>query len=465
MVVRSVVSWRRRASTIWRSTALRLFIMAFVVYNANLRAISSADTFPARYLPISILTEFNLDLDEFPFLLKAGHPFPGGGNSGLPYFLQRRRGHLMSAYPVMPAILATPVYALPVLMGLQGDSRAPSRDGGFTRTEIVGTMLAKLAASLVISLSVALIYLGLTRLTSRSGALWITLGYAFATSSWSVSSQGLWQTTMSQALFAGSLVAFYRARNGQAAQWLALAGGLLGLAVACRPPAIILAVFMALYAAHAHREHFLRAFLPPAVIIAVLLLSYNVYFFGGPYAGYGAYATYTFTVPHMAPALYGLLVSPNRGMLVFSPVLVAGFAGLGVSLVRRDALLGCVAVATLLTIVFYSSISQWDGGFSYSYRFLVDLLPGLAFGAAVIWEWIQSRRWRRAAMAGLFVLSVGVQIVGAFDYPCGWYRSTLTDPALISRTFDWTDLEIVQCLRRGPVEPDGVHFLRQLRNH
>lgn len=82
------MSWCPRAVTLWRSTALRLALAAFVVYNINLRPVSSADTFPTRYLPISILTEFDLDLDEFPFLIKAEHPFPGAENAGLPYYLQ-----------------------------------------------------------------------------------------------------------------------------------------------------------------------------------------------------------------------------------------------------------------------------------------------------------------------------------------------------------------------------------------
>lgn len=455
------MSWCPRAVTLWRSTALRLALAAFVVYNINLRPVSSADTFPTRYLPISILTEFDLDLDEFPFLIKAEHPFPGAENAGLPYYLQRRRGHLLSAYPVMPAILATPVYALPVLLGLHGDPRAPAANGGFTRTEIVGSMLGKVAASLATAVSVALVYWGLVLLTSASGALWITLGYAFATSAWSVSSQGLWQTTMSQVLLAGALLALLKARDGPPARWLALAGALLGLAVACRPPALIFAVVMALYVLRAHRAHFLRAFAPAPAVTAMLLVGYNVFYFGRLNGGYEGYVEYHFTLSHMGRALYGLLLSPNRGMLVFSPVLFAGIAGLGVALVRRrDALLGHVAVATLMTVIFYSSINTWDGAFSYSYRFLVDLLPGLAFGAALVWERIRASRGRSIVMASLFMWSVGIQMVGAFNYPCGWYRSTLKDPAAMARIFSWRDLEVVQCLRLGPVEPDGIRLIR-----
>ena len=168
--------WRRMAG----STACRLVALAFVVYQLNLRSISAADTFPTRYLPISILTHGNLYLDQFRFLIEQPYRAPGAADSAPAYYLQGRRGHYLSSYPVMPAILATPVYAIPVILGLTGDPSAlRASGGGPTRTEIVGTMLSKVAASLAIALSVALVYLALRRLTTKSGALWITLAYAF----------------------------------------------------------------------------------------------------------------------------------------------------------------------------------------------------------------------------------------------------------------------------------------------
>ena len=109
--------------------------------------------------------------------------------------------------------------------------------------------------------------------------------------------------------------------------------------------------------------------------------------------------------------------------------------------------------------MFYSSNPLWHGSFSYSYRFLVDLTPGLALGTALVWEWIRTRRWRSAVLATLCAVSVGV----------GGGRVLLSvrlvslhhqDPANMRRFFDWRDLEVVQCLKRDPVEPDGLRMLR-----
>ena len=182
----------------YQSTAVRLFLLCFIVYNANLRSITSFDTNATRYLPISILKEFNLDLDEFSFL----HKYSDGRKEEadvIPYYLQYVRGHYMSTYPIMPAILSVPIYAVPVFLGLTEGSVSA---GGWSQTEIVGTFLSKISASFAVAFSVGILYLALLRLTSKRSALWIALIYGLATSSWAVSSQGLWQTAFSQPMLA-----------------------------------------------------------------------------------------------------------------------------------------------------------------------------------------------------------------------------------------------------------------------
>lgn len=445
------------------STAFRLAALAFIVYQANLRSISSADTFPTRYLPISILTRGNLHLDQFLFLRDKPFRAPGAPASALPYYLQFRDGHYLSTYPIMPAILATPVYAIPVLLGLTGDPSAPPpAGGGPTRTEIVGTLLSKIAASLGIALSVALVYYALRRLTTSSGALWIALAYAFGTSSWSVSSQGMWQTSMSQPLLAGALLALVVAAGHRSARaMVVVAGALIALAVACRPPAIVFAAPLVLYVFRYHRRY-LPAFAVIPAAIAAFLLAYNISYFGSPTGGYGSnIGGFVLSWSQISTALPGLLVSPNRGLLAFSPVVIPAFVGIAVAFRSGgDALLRHVGVGVLLTIAFYACYTVWDGAFSYSYRFLVDLLPAMALLAAPTWAWLSRRRWRRWTIGVLAAFSVGVQVVGVFYYPCGWYRSPRSDPQAMARFFDWTDLEVVQCLRTGPVYPDGLRALR-----
>ena len=448
-------------SRLFTSTPFRLAVAAFLVFNINLRSISSADTFPTRYLPIALLSGQGFFLERFDFLRDSRYSLPGSENSGLPYYLQDRRGHWLSTYPVMPAILATPVYVLPVVFGLTSGPTHTS--GGLTRTEVVGTFLSKIAASAAVALSVALVYLAILQLAERRMAFWVALLYAFATSTWSVSSQGAWQTSYSGPLLAAMALCFLLARDTSRRRYVVGAGVCLALAVACRPTTGIFALLLPMYVFRHHRRD-VWVFLVCALVVGALLVAYNVYFFGNIVGGYtGPYvAPYVFTLSQMAVGTYGLLLSANRGMLVLSPVLLIPFAGL-IHVVRRrdDPLLLYLAIGILATILFYSTFTAWYGTFSFSYRYLVDLVPLLALFVPRVGAWLGRSRTRRTTVATLAVYSVGVQIVGSFFYPCGWYRSPIKDPAALSRIFSWREMEVVQCLRSGPVYPDGLRLFRR----
>jgi hypothetical protein len=449
--VRDMVRRLGRDGTI----AARLSLLAFLVFNANLRSITSLDTYATRVLPISIIREGNLDLDEFPFL----HEYPNWLKSTKPreaYWVHQTRGHYISNYPVMPAILSVPVYVVPVLLGL---TDGPSSSIGYNRTEIVATLLSKIAASAIVALSVGFIYLTLLRLTSRRGAVWVALAYAFATASWSSSSQGLWLTAWSQPLLALTFYCFVRAREEPR---FAVYGGIpLALSVACRPPVIIFAAAFFAYVITYHRRQAVRFLLIP-VIVGGLLVAYNLYYFGNLIGGYTALGTETeFGAPRLK-ALLGLLISPSRGMFTYSPILLFACAGIGAVLRRpREPVMVTIGVATVLTLIFYSSWILWDGGFSYGYRFLADLLPGLCLFLGVGWSWVAARPWRIGLFLVAAIFSIFIQVIGAFFFPCGWYDFSARQAAQHQERFwDWKDPEWLRCLRAGPVEPDGVRFLR-----
>ena len=119
-------------------TAVALALGSFVLYNANVREISSQDTVPNRVLPYEVIEYGRLDLDRLFRDWPAAAP--------LPFWIQHVGSHYRSSYPVVPALLAVPVYAGPVLLGA-GDSWP------------VLNALSKLAASLFAALSVAFVYL------------------------------------------------------------------------------------------------------------------------------------------------------------------------------------------------------------------------------------------------------------------------------------------------------------------
>ncbi len=454
--------WQERSH---RRTAATLALLAFFIYNVNLRSITSFDTYSTRMLPISIIRHFTLTLDDIEpvksvpsWYLARGSAAEHRGNTQPRqhvklYWVVKARGHYVSKYPVMPAILATPVYLIPVLLHL---TDGPPSAMGFSRTEIVATMLSKLAGSLAAALGVAILYLTLLRLTNPSWALWLAALYAFASSTWSLSSQGLWQSSMSQPLLALTIYFLVRAQDDP--KYAVHASAPLALAVTCRPPVAVYALVLLIYVYRAHRAQLAR-FLVLPTIVGALFFAYNLYYFGDPRGGYSGDSL---SVTSLG-ALAGLLLSPSRGILVYSPFLVLGFAGLIAALTdRRDLLLTHLALASIALLLLYASWWGWDGAYGYSYRFLVDLLPGLVVLMATRLHWVRRRRWRIVAFASVVLFSVAVQVVGVFFYPCGWYETPVSAERHRERYWDWRDPEFVRCACAGPVQPEGLDFLREL---
>ena len=444
-------------------TAVGLALLAFVVYNANLRSITSLDTLATRFVPISVIKEFDLDLDEFPSI----HTYPNwaGGASRTdaqdgdptPYFVRRARGHYMSTYPVMSGILSVPVYVVPVLLGL---TEGPPAESGYSRSEIAATLLSKISASAAVAISVAFVYLTLLRLTSRRGAFWIALVYAFATGSWSLSSQGLWQSAMGQPALALALYFLVRARENP--RVIAYAGLWLAVSVACRPSNVVFAAVLFAYVFHRYRSQVFR-FLAAPIVIGSLLLAYNFYYFGNLAGGYSEMvAAETFTTFRW-DAFMGLLFSPSRGLLAYSPVFIFAVLGVGKAVrEKRDPIFIYAAVATVLLVLFYSFWPVWHGQFNYGYRLIVESVPALCLLLAPIVERVLSNRLTKALFIALFAYATVIQSIGVFFYPCGWLDSPLPANTNPQRFWDWRDPEFLRCLSAGPVEPDGLRFLREL---
>ncbi len=158
-------------------TAVALALGSFVLYNANVREISSQDTIPTRVLPYEVIEHGRLDLDRLFQVWPAAAP--------LPFWIQHVDGHYRSNYPVVPALLAVPVYAGPVLLGA-GDSW------------VVLNALAKLAGSLF---AAAVRRFSCTSLpgswpagrgAARRRPWRRRLSTRVATPTWAVASQGLW---------------------------------------------------------------------------------------------------------------------------------------------------------------------------------------------------------------------------------------------------------------------------------
>jgi hypothetical protein len=157
-------------------------------------------------------------------------------------------------------------------------------------------------------------------------------------------------------------------------------------------------------------------------------VAWNAYFFHSLLGGYSGIApmstVYVPTPHHVVSALTGLLISPSRGILAFSPVLV--FAPVGAIRAwrirdRHAVLILALACACCALIAQYAIFAYWWAGFTYGPRYFCDTLgvAGLLLLYVIPPNPIAYAR-RNAATgvtAGAFALllsySVAVQFVGA----------------------------------------------------
>jgi hypothetical protein len=390
-----------------------LFLVAFVLYLATnpLAApglISSPDVVPTTLLPVSIIRERDFDLDEF-----LDHPVAREHDWDNARWLVKIDDHYFSAYPVFTALLVTPLYLLPVVLGLGPQSSL-----------VAYTLLGKTGAALLAAASVVLVYLSLRLVASELTALCLSVVYAFASSTWTTSSQALWQHATSQLLLAAGIYCLVRSQGE--AKTYALSGLFIGLAVAARPPTAIVAVVLTVYVLHRSRgrfPHFVAGALPSLAV----LLWYNHSTFGSPIAtGYEAEAWAGWTTPLLI-GLVGLLFSPSRGLLVYSPVFWFSIAGIAASWTKglRDnphiwlfRYLG-VAVAGFTFLM-----SKWHspGGWCFGPRMLIDITPLLTLLLIPAFKWLGRGRIVLLAFGVLLAISIAVQLAGLTMFDFGRYR-------------------------------------------
>jgi hypothetical protein len=432
-------------------SALFVVLVAFAIYNANFRVIHTGDSVPARLMPFALLRDHTLYLDGWvkPYL---------NPNGAAVYYLAESRGHQMSSYPILLPLLITPLYVAPAWWLARHKPPIPMEGlGGFV---IINTM-EKLSAALVAALSVGILYLALLRVVSVRASLILAALDAFGSTTWVISSQSLWRHGLSELALAGALWALVRpAASRDYGFWVGLA-----LAVAASNNVIyaIPALIFLVYFARSQRRH-LWGYCLPLVVLGIATIVYNWHFFHhllGPYpSALPASQVRRFGrgpevhLPWWGGAV-GLLASPNRGLLIFIPWTLFSIWGAARAWKRNTLGWEAYLVPSALGIyLLHTEYGEWWGGVCFGPRYLTDVLPFLVFFLVAVWSDLNTRKLLRGIFVLAAVVSVWVEVVGAFYYPNGQWDwqpvPIVNDPR---RIWDWRDTQIGRSWNAGPMPP------------
>lgn len=381
---------RARAEEPARLPAAGVALLLFLLLISNGRPIPSGDTRPSERVAASLVSAGDLDLDEF-----ADVEFP---------FARQAGAHKVSTYPILPAVLAAPVFALGRLL--------------FAFDETGLALLGKWAAALLSALAGAALFVAAARRAGPVYGLGTALVLALGTSVWSTS-QALWQHPAALLFLSLALLQMHRATDDPrsadpAGLWLALA-------VASRHADVFVAAVLALALAlrFPRRVPWMLLWGLPAV---VLQLAYQAWAFGSPWRHGFTGSLSRFSEP-WGVGQAGLLFSPAKGLLWFTPVVLVTLVGLYQALRQRERWLPVAcALGFLAHLVAMGRWSEWHGGWSYGPRLMTDALP-------LLFLFLPDG----LAVTGLFgrllaVASVAVQALGAFCYDNRWERLYQREP-------------------------------------
>jgi len=457
-----------------------VFVVLLATYVGNGDPLPGGDAVPNVHLAANLLARGGLAYtpESHPFLFswmvvrggKLGYTRVRSWDertSGGTVRELRARGELRSPEPIyylaatkQPGVYvssygaATGLFALPFVVAV-----APFVSDLPARTTLLW-FLAKLAAAFAVAGSAWFLFLVAAEHLRLSSAVLLTLAYGLGTSVWSVSSQTLWQHAPGELFLAlGMYCLFRRARRYAPV----LAGLAFALAFLCRPTnsMAVLGGFVVLLAQRRALVGYALGVLP----VAAAFVAYNLHFFGSPVAfGQVSALASRFSVTEgtalfrhsFAAGLAGVLVSPSRGLFVFSPVFAFSVWGaLRVWREQRWLPLRAAAIATFGIWLVTARWGGWWGGWCYGYRLVVDTAILLAFLAIPVVERIRARRLLRGLAVLLVLWSVGVQILGVVAYDVtGWNDrqgfvavSPKGEPATASFTSEAA--VAAYCLKRG----------------
>jgi hypothetical protein len=423
---------------------LALGVALFALYMANGARFQGADTLGAPYTALSLLRDGDFYIDE---LVKNQRG----------YWFEQGKGGLVSVYGFGPPLAAMPVYELFNTVWR----------GHWTENRLL--VVGKVAGALMTALAAVLLAITALRFVSLWGALAVALVFALCSPAWSVTSQALWKHSPAVLLIsAGLAMCLWPANSRPRPSMIVLSAVPLAFSVWCRENLALMVVAAAVYIFFVRGRKMAGLFALVAAAVGAGLAALNVLHFGSPWHS-GTFAHGLAVARQQGAQLwdtpiwlgvYGLLLSPSRGLLVYAPIFLMSFWGLylGIRGGERAAWL-FLSAAAILTFAPSLKWHFWWGGATFGPRLMVDAAPFLTLLMVPVWPRAGASHLAAAGLAALALFSATVQGIGAFRYDGRAWDEPPTAPSVDSapdRLLSWSNSQLLFYLSWPPTTPDHI---------
>src|SRR5574341_170823 len=348
----------------WKSLArLGLFVFAIYLLSSTWKFPLSSDGSAMLATSRGLVTEQTLAVDT-SFTTDDGYvPSAKIGIDSRPYI----------KYGLGLPILEAPWVALALLL---------SRGAGINEAGAFAAVLSLLNPLLTALTAVVVVMLSQAIGCSLLPALASGAAYALSTIAWPYAITDGTEALQSLCLALALLLLIKY--SVEMKQWMIIASGCaLAYAILTKSANVIVFPILALYlVAVCIRQHMskrvlllgLLRFATPTAVCLLILAWLNLVRFGS-WSDSG-YNSQMFTNP-LWNGVYGLLLSPNKGLVFYAPLVLLAPVGLWLMRKTHLAEAGLILAVGLSGVLINAKFFDWPGGWCYGPRYLAPTLPAL----------------------------------------------------------------------------------------
>jgi len=414
--------------------------------------ITSGDSVYSIHTAVSIIKEHNIDLNEYEEIIKT--------KKNQRYCVKQLDGHYYYSYPLGVSFLSVPfVYLtdkiLPYLMDFFPSCEKYIRNRGNLEFGPINSITAHsivevFIASIFVALTALCIYFNAKNSLDVKSSLLIVFIFAFCTPAWSTASRALWQHGPS--MFMLSITLYIISQSKKRPHLISLASIPLAFSYIIRQTNIVSVVLLTIFVFLHYRSYF-GFYLSGMVVLlgAFFIFNYTVYesLIPPTYISQGVLPGRNF-----AEGLLGVLLSPSRGLFIFSPIFIFSLYGIFLKIKYHQFE---IIDKYLLTILFFhwiiiGTFPRWWAGWSFGPRYFSDIIPYFIYFMFPVLKhqmmFKDIKRWAYNCLFYCFIIfSFFVHFRGAvYADVIYWNALPVSIDLTLERLWEWKDIQFLRGL-------------------